>query len=360
MKARHQFSKADQVLLKKINQAVSKQLKPDARKVRLLLWLKFAFYFSGCALLYIGLFTIENKALFVLDFIGFGLFLVLLAFNFSHDFSHDTVFKNRKWNFISFAAIYTLVGAHAQAWKKRHLESHHFAPNVEGHDSDLKISKLIRVLPHSKKYWFHRYQAFYAPIAYMSYSLFWIFIKDFVIYFSDESREDRSKIGYSISFWLQKFVYVGYLSVIPVLYSKHPWTLTLTAFLLMHFIQSLFLLLTFFMTHHVESTAYPEIDGAGNIAMSWMMNQIKSSNDMHPFSATANFILGGFNNHIAHHLFPNIHHAHYPKLNRILYEVLLCNDITPNQTSYVGGIVSHLRLLHQMGNRSAFVMRVRV
>ena len=70
------------------------------------------------------------------------------------------------------------------------------------------------------------------------------------------------------------------------------------------------------MTHHVEATEYPTTDENGYINTSWLMNQIKSSNDMHPFSETANFILGGFNNHIAHHLFPHYHHIYYPKLNR--------------------------------------------
>jgi linoleoyl-CoA desaturase len=104
------------------------------------------------------------------------------------------------------------------------------------------------------------------------------------------------------------------------------------------------------MTHHVEATAYPTTDEKGNINSSWLMNQIKSSNDMHPFSSAANFILGGFNNHIAHHLFPHIHHVHYPALNRILYPILLKNNIMPNQTSYWGGIVSHLRLLKRMSS----------
>lgn len=349
MKARHNFSKADQALLREINTAVKTGLEIDKTKFQRLIWLKFGCYFSACAMLYAGLFTIENPVLFAADCIGLGLFLVLFAFNFSHDFSHDTIFKSRRWNLFSFAAIYTLVGAHAESWKKRHLESHHFAPNVEGHDSDLKISKLIRVLPGSRKYWFHKYQAFYAPLAYMTYSLFWIFIKDFVIYFSGESAGERKKWKYSLSFWFQKIFYIGYMMVLPLLFSGQSMEIVLISLLLMHFVQSLFLLLTFFMTHHVEETAYPRIDAEGTISVSWVMNQIVSSNDMHPFSPAANFILGGFNNHIAHHLFPNIHHIHYPKLNRILYDVLLRHGITPNQTSYAGGIVSHFRLLHQMG-----------
>ena len=117
----------------------------------------------------------------------------------------------------------------------------------------------------------------------------------------------------------------------------------------MHLFQSIFLLFTFLMTHHVEITQYPAIDSSGHIQASWLMNQVQSSNDMHPFSHFANFILGGFNNHIAHHLFPNIHHVHYPEINKVLYRVLRENGIEPNRTSYWGGIISHLRLLKKMG-----------
>jgi linoleoyl-CoA desaturase len=113
------------------------------------------------------------------------------------------------------------------------------------------------------------------------------------------------------------------------------------------------------MTHHVEETTYPTTDQNGLINSSWLMNQVKSSNDMHPFSPMANFILGGFNNHIAHHLFPHIHHVHYPRLSRILYDILEQNGIKPNQTSYWGGIVSHLRLLKRMGYDAGISVRAR-
>ncbi len=79
------------------------------------------------------------------------------------------------------------------------------------------------------------------------------------------------------------------------------------------------------MTHHVEQTEYPTTDNNGFIKTSWLMNQIKSSSDMHPFSETANFILGSFNNHIARHI-------HYTRLNKILYSILLQHEITPNQS----------------------------
>lgn len=348
MRDKHIHITRDSELLKTIYRTVDEQLLIDKKQFRFKLGVKFVFYFGLSALLYAGLYMVGHPLLFILTFVLYGFASLLFAFNFSHDFSHNTIFKSKKWNNLCFIFIYTIVGAHAEAWKKRHVNSHHYAPNVEDYDSDLKITKLIRVIPGSEHRWVHRFQHLYAPIAYTTYSLFWVFIKDFVILFSKDEYTERKGGRYHLSFWTQKGVYITYILVLPLVFSLQSWYVVLAGFLLMHLSQSLFLLFTFFMTHHVEATEYPTTDENGYINTSWLMNQVKSSNDMHPFSETANFILGGFNNHIAHHLFPHYHHIYYPKLNRILYGILRANDIRPNQTTYFGGLVSHLKLLKRM------------
>jgi linoleoyl-CoA desaturase len=348
MRDKHLRITQDSELLKLIYRQVDEQLVVDRGAFRRLLWIKFIVYFVMSATCYSLLFLISHPAWFIVCFMAYGFVLLLFAFNFSHDFSHDTVFKNKKWNSLCFTIIYAMVGAHAEAWKQRHIHSHHYAPNVEEYDSDLKITKLIRVIPESEYRWYHRYQHIYAPIAYTGYSLFWVFIKDLtILYGPDEFRVKKDGI-YHFSFWLQKLFYVCLVCLLPLWFSLQPWWVVLAGFVCMHLFQSLFLLLTFFMTHHVEGIDYPVTDKEGFINTSWTMNQVKSSNDMHPFSYTANFLLGGFNNHIAHHLFPHIHHIHYPRLNRILYPLLEQHNIKPNQTTYWGGIVSHWRLLRQM------------
>ena len=348
MKDKHIYVAEDSALLKTIYKEVEEKLLIDRRAFSTIIWVKFFFWFSLTVLTYCALFFVTDPFLFLICFMVYGFMSLLFAFNFSHDFSHNTIFKSKKLNNFCFAVIYTLVGAHAEAWKKRHVHSHHYAPNVEEYDSDLKISKLIRVIPDSKHLPWHRFQHLYAPFAYMTYSLFWVFIKDFLILFSKDEYTDSKDLTYHLSFWLQKLIYILFILVIPLIFAHPSWHFIVGGFLLMHLSQSLFLLFTFFMTHHVEATAYPTTDSSGFINSSWLMNQIKSSNDMHPFSEFANFILGGFNNHIAHHLFPHVHHIHYPKLNQILYEILVDHGIKPNQTSYWGGIVSHLRLLKRM------------
>jgi len=351
LRDKHLHIAKDTELLRTIYQQVDKNFVINRTKYRVLIWSKLIFYLSCSSLLYTAIYTLVNPWAFVCAFVAYGFFTLLFAFNFSHDFSHNTVFKNKALNHFCFTVIYTIVGAHADAWKQRHIHSHHFAPNVEDYDSDLKITSLIRVIPDSDFHWYHRFQHFYAPLAYTTYSLFWIFIKDVVILFSPDEYGTIKNLKYHFSFWTQKLIYLLLMLGLPFAFSNQSWLIVITAFTLMHLFQSLFLLFTFFMTHHVESTTYPKTDNEGRINTSWVMNQIKSSNDMHPFSETANFILGGFNNHIAHHLFPHMHHIHYPKLNVILYDILRRNHIEPNQTTYIAGLISHLRLLKRMGKR---------
>lgn len=348
LKDKHIHVPEDSALLRLIYKQVDEQLVIDQGRTRLLLCLKFVFYIALSGVLYSLLYHTTNTALFIACFVLFGYASLLLAFNFAHDLSHNTIFKSKRWNNLGFVALYTLVGAHAEAWKQRHVHSHHYAPNVEDYDSDMKISNLIRVIPDRPALWYHRIQHLYAPIAYMTYSFFWVFIKDLVILLSPDEYKQERGAGHYLSFIAQKVFYLGYLLLLPMLFAKQPWYIVLTGFFVMHMMQSLFLLFTFFITHHVEATHYPVTDENGYINCSWLANQVRSSNDFYPFSKTANFIFGGFNDHIAHHLFPHVRSIHYPALNAILYKVLIEHNITPNQTTYFGGVRSHLRLLRRM------------
>jgi linoleoyl-CoA desaturase len=350
MRAKHIKIDQDSELLSFIYQQVDEKLIIDNRSFLVRIWTKFVFYFSLTIFSYSLLYTTDTSVYFVLSYALYGLLSLLFVFNFSHDFSHNTIFKSRKLNTLSFNSTFAIVGAHAEAWKVRHINAHHYAPNVENYDPDLKITKLIRLIPNSEYQWYHKFQHIYAPFAYTTYSVFWVFIKDFVILFSKDDYSEKKDFLYHLTFWLQKLVYMTLILVMPLLFSGQVWYIVLTGFLFMHLTQSLFLLFTFLMTHHVEETEYPTINNNGLIKTSWLMNQIKSSNDIYPFSEVANFIFGGFNNHTAHHLFPHYHHIHYPKINRILYGILSKNGIKPNQTTYWGGLVSHLKHLKRMSH----------
>lgn len=349
MKAKHLNLPEDTALFNGILKEIEQTLPLKKSEADHYFMLKGIVYTILTISVYAALYLIKHPLLFILDYILYGMLAVMLCFNFAHDFSHHAIFKKPFWDNAFFELIYTMVGAHPAAWKARHLDAHHYAPNVEHYDTDLAITNLIRLIPGSEWKWYHRYQFIYGPIAYTTYSLYWVLIKDFVVLFKKQHIYSGSKFLYVFKFFALKLAYVMYLIVLPMLYSGQPLHIVLIGFVAMHLVQSLYTLFTFFITHHVDGALYPSADSDGKINTSWVMNQIKSSNNFYPFSHLANAIFGGVNSHIAHHLFPHISHYHYPKVNAILFRRLREYGIEPSITSFPGGVLSHIRLLKKMG-----------
>jgi len=98
MKDRHINIETDSILLKLLHTAVQQKLKPKPLGTAILLVLKFVFYFSLLIICYYSIFATTTLIFLLLGYIGFGLIAVLLGFNFAHDFSHNTVFKNKTLN----------------------------------------------------------------------------------------------------------------------------------------------------------------------------------------------------------------------------------------------------------------------
>lgn len=347
MQARHLKISEHHKLFHSIHKEIHETLVMDSKTAQHYFLLKLFVYGTLSLASYILIYIIDNPILFILNFITFGFSAVLLCFNFAHDLSHNAIFKSTFLNNAFFEFIYTLVGAHPEAWKDRHEHSHHFAPNVKHFDTDMAITGIIRVLPDNERKWYHRFQHIYAALAYTTYSFYWVFIKDFIVLL--KNKKQNTSFKYLLKFSLQKLFYLTYLILLPLVFSKQSIPVVLIAFMAMHMVQSVYTLFTFFITHHVDGSHYPTSDANGTINTSWFMNQIKSSNDFYPFSRWANFIFGGVNNHIAHHLFPHINHYYYPQLNLILFKRLRENGIEPNVSTYFGGVRSHLLLLKRMG-----------
>jgi linoleoyl-CoA desaturase len=140
-------------------------------------------------------------------------------------------------------------------------------------------------------------------------------------------------------------MYVVNFLVLPTLFTGFSFLQILGAFLIMHAITSLFLTFTFFISHHVKEVNYVRADEHTlTIPTSWAEHQIRTTIDFHPNSEIAHFLFGGFNTHIAHHLFPETCHIHYPALNEIIKETLNENGVGHWYKSFTffEGVRSHL------------------
>ena len=119
------------------------------------------------------------------------------------------------------------------------------------------------------------------------------------------------------------------------------------AFFIMHFMVSFFLTFTFFISHHIQEISYVRANEETNIIEnSWLSHQINTTIDFHPKSHIAHFIFGGFNTHIAHHIFPEICHIHYPTLTQIVKETLEENNVGHWYKSFTFGEGMKSHILH--------------
>jgi linoleoyl-CoA desaturase len=73
-----------------------------------------------------------------------------------------------------------------------------------------------------------------------------------------------------------------------------------------------------------------------------------TSLDWSPYSAIATFVAGGANAHAAHHLFPNVSHAHYGAITRIIAETAVEFGVPHNVSTLPRMVRSHFRFLRRM------------
>lgn len=314
------------------------------------------------ALLYVGLFiigyagiiTAETTSTLFISYAVTGISLVLLGLNFAHDCAHGALLKSKTANNAVYESLFTLMGINGYLWKKRHTHSHHNYPNTEGYDVDIELGSIVHLSVAESPKNHHSVQHIYAPLLYGIYTLYWVFYKDFVLFFKKHHANltfKKHSTKEYVKLFGGKLLYLTYIFIIPLLVTPFSVGQITLVFLLFHFAASWLLLFTFLITHHVENTQYFSEHENVLTSSSWLMHQVQSSNDFHACNTVANFVFGGFNCHVAHHLFPNVSHVHYPEISRIIYRHLYSNGITPNKTTFLGGVLSHIKLLKKLGHQ---------
>ena len=316
-------------------------------RTRSVIWIKAVLLLVLSVSFFTASLLSHSVAMIILFYSLFGWTLLLLGFNLGHDAAHSCLPASKKMNRFIFELVFALLGANPYLWKIRHIHSHHPYPNVEGCDADIELTRLLRFSENQPKLRTHRFQHIYAPFLYTIYTLYWIGYKDFVLFF----RNKQANIffhSHPRAEWIKLFAYkILYFLIflgIPFMLQPDSIGFFLMAFFVMHLVNSLFLLFTFLISHHVPQTHNEE-----NIDQSWIMQQITSSADFHAESSWAYWLFGGFNAHTAHHLFPRISHVHYPVVTRIIRENLQRTQLPYNSFSFLKGIFFHLQFLKQMG-----------
>ena len=304
------------------------------------------------ALIYIHLVFFTPPVLWqILESILLGGVVAAIGFNVMHDGAHGS-FSKYKWVNSLAAFSLNILGGNSFMWNMKHNVIHHAFTNVDGVDDDIDIQPWMRMSSTQKKYRLHKYQHLYFWVLYSLLYLFWIFILDYQKYFKSKVGNmplKKMELSDHFVFWGFKvfhlFLFVG-LPVYMVGFSS--W---LISFLIFTCVAGFVLSVVFQLAHTVEHTAFPMPDKITNkMEDEWAIHQIKTTANFATRNKVVNWLVGGLNFQIEHHLFPKISHIHYPAISKIIKQACIEYGIQYIEYRRVRhALASHVSYLRQMG-----------
>jgi linoleoyl-CoA desaturase len=313
-------------LRKEVLETIGKNFKQESDKITLL---------KG--LLLVGLFTLSiitywynaaNPIIFLGMSFLLGILCLPLVLNIGHESVHHNFSTDDKINIIG-KNIFYLLGTSAYFWELRHLSSHHTFVNIKGWDTDIEQSNIIRLDSEQAFKKHHRFQCLYMPIAFLFYTIIWFFIRDF----KDTSIKQygaktiqKHPTKELILLGLAKIWHLLFLILIPYLISKNL-SLALCGFFIFHLSASLITTFALISTHVGEDQEMINPAESGELPYTWLEHQFKTTADFSTDSFITSHFFGGFNHHVAHHLFPNIPNVFYPKITPIIKKYCAANEM---------------------------------
>lgn len=302
-------------------------------------------------ILYILLYLIstkfyEDKFAFFIIYGFMGITTVFIFLNMVHEAVHDTIFETRKFN-RWLLYFFDLIGSNSYIWKKRHMRLHHGYQNVAGWDSDIEQASLFRIYPHDKKKKRHAIQHFLIFLFYPLYLVNWVFVRDFKDFFSKNQVIRKvveiPAIEYVKLFGFKLF-FIFYTVGVPVLNGMSVIS-AVGAMLLMIVIAGIFALLILLTPHANSTNKFPLPDAQGRLSDTWLRHQFNTTNDVRINKWLSNHLMGNFNFHLIHHLFPRVSSVFAPELTEIVENYANENNLGYRSYSLKEALNYHYQLI---------------
>lgn len=323
----------------------------DFRTRKTQFWLKGLFWVIISYSAYFLSFQTSYELAFWCLFLIFQLAGLLVGFSFGHDASHHTAFKSKRANHLLHLFSFLAIGIDPLLWGLRHLRSHHLYANIEGSDIDIDKNPFLRLAPSHPWTPKHKYQHYYAPFVYMLALLHSVFKKDWMYLFSADyawMKKGIKKSQLIFRFLLFKLIYFSIVLLVPILFTDFSIAFISITYVTTSAFTSLVFVIMLVGTHFFYEATYYESEHH-ELESSWAVHQLRTSCDWNPQSKLARYISGGSNCHAAHHLFPNICHTNYDKINDIIAQTTLEFGFPYHVKSLPGILVSHFKHLKRMG-----------
>lgn len=343
-------------LRKRVNQRVAEIPEDRDAVIRLKAFLLPALYF-GCYLL--AIFNADKPFFYAAMFVLMGITIVLIYLNLIHEAAHNNIFKEKKYN-RAVLKIFDLLGADSFIWERRHILSHHAYPNVDGWDTDVEQSGPILIYPHSEAKGVQKYQHYFFFLIYPLYLFNWMFIRDFRDFFDSRRIIQLTQVKIPtmekvrmISF---KIFYFFYQIVVPILFFEVSWQLAVGSWILQIVVASAFALFVLLPLHPLADNEFPLTDENNNLPYSWIRHQFEVTNDLTNNNKFIRYVLGNFNYHVAHHLFPNYSYEYYGEITDEIKKFAKENNFNYKQYPLLTALGMHRQLLKTNATSIAHVM----
>ncbi|WP_082793947.1 fatty acid desaturase family protein [Roseivirga seohaensis] len=292
-----------------------------------------------------------------------GFFSAMIGLNIAHDAIHGSYTKNQKLN-ERLGLTFNFMGANDYVWKISHNLVHHTYTNIPDHDGDIDQPPILRLQPNQDLWWVHRFQHIYAYFLYSLATVSWVFVKDYVKFFQHQlgghyRKTFPRKEIFRLFFY--KALYYTVFLVIPIIVIDLPWYWVVFGFIAGHLLEGFTVAVIFMLAHIIEGTSFPEPKKDGKIGMPWADLQMHTTANFAIKNKVVNYLFGGLNFQIEHHLFPKICHVHYPKIAQIVKETAKEHDLPyVEHETFFGAVASHTRFLKQFGTTPKGVLVPRV
>eukprot|EP01062_Namystynia_karyoxenos_P019346 TRINITY_DN17266_c0_g1_i1.p1 TRINITY_DN17266_c0_g1~~TRINITY_DN17266_c0_g1_i1.p1 ORF type:complete len:775 (+),score=231.93 TRINITY_DN17266_c0_g1_i1:106-2430(+) len=284
-----------------------------------------------------------------------GLALAWIGTGVQHSANHGSLTQSPTVNYLLGWLDDLGPGGSSLCWRYHHQVSHHAYTNCLKRDQDVFAQfPVLRLDNDQPLHWYHRYQCLYLPIG---LPLLWFTVQSadimqlldhsaHLVRFRGTSRKE-TVIALTL-----KLAHLLWLFVLPTY--LHGWRTMLLPWAATLGLGSLFLGLTFIVSHNIEDTKGDSL--SKEAAADWAQWQIETSASWG--GRVASFFTGGLNLQIEHHLFPCCRHDLYPDIQPIVKEECAKRGIRYSTHTTLPEIIwLMITFLYRMGRpREGFTM----
>ena len=279
---------------------------------------------------------VDNLWLQLMDaaFLGFAFTQVGLL---GHDAGHHQIFSSHRRNNFLFLLVSFLMALVPSWWHDKHNVKHHSKPNQIGKDSDIDVSVLaFNRSAALKKTGLHRFivknQAFlFYPILLLTSLSFLVA----GIHYTLTGGKVRYPVVEPLLVVAHLAAYFGLLFTV-----LEPWQVVLF-FVVNHGVTGLYMGSVFAPNHK----GMPVLER--DELMGFMRQQIITTRNLKTNPIT-DFVYGGLNHHIEHHLFPNMPRKNLKKARVVVKEFCRAHSLPYYETSVLQSQREILGHLHEV------------